>query len=423
MKRPTIAALAAVLLFATMHVTAGDSESYPPQRRAADIVLDTRGAEKVAADNDFAFRFFRETVAAAPADKRANAFVSPLSMTVALGMLYNGCSEGAAAEMAAALGVGDLTPEQINAHYQTLMKALLAADPQTTLAIAGSIWARKGFDIKPAFHDVNREFYNAEAQSRDFSLPATVDEINRWCADNTNGKIPKIIAEIPPEMMMYLINAVYFKGRWREPFDKADTREEKFRPAKGPAKRVPMMNLDATSLRQYEDDAVRCIDLPYGNDPYGNEAFSMMVMLPARGTTLDEFVASLDGKRYAEIVSGLQWRNTTVAMPRWKQECTFDLSDATRNLGISAIFYGGSLTGISDDARLSVSGIVQKSFVEVNEEGAEAAAVTGTVIVGASGYRRVKPNPFRADRPFLYLIRERSTGAILFIGRMDNPTE
>jgi serpin B len=383
-----------------------------PPDPAKPIELTTRGAEKVAADNDFAFRFFRETVATAPDDKKVNAFVSPLSMTMALGMLYNGCSAEAAAEMATALGVGDFSADEFNAHYKNLGEALLAVDPLTALAIANSIWTRTGFPVKPAFHDVNRTWYGAEALSRDFSLQATVDEINRWCADKTNGRIPSILSgPISADVVMYLINAVYFKGQWKYQFDKSATRQEPFTLADGSSKDVPMMQMDETTLPCYADERVQAIDLPYGNG-----AFSMMIVLPEAGVTLDELAASLDGETYGEIVDGLRETKVRVAIPRWKQECEFPLMDATKNLDIRQIFGEGSLTGINDDPRLCVGEIRQKSFVEVNEEGTEAAAVT---IVGVEE-TSVGPS-FRADRPFLYLIRERSTGAILFVGRMDNP--
>ena len=393
----------------------GEDGSVPP---AKHIDLDTRSVQKVAADNAFAFDFFRETLATAPADKKPNAFVSPLSLTMALGMVYNGTSPDAAAEMAAALGVADFTPEEINAHYQTLVRALLAADSRTNLAIANSIWAREGFDVKPTFYDLNREYYDAEVQGRNFDLPATVDEINKWCADNTNDRIPTILdGAIPADAVMYLINAVYFKGQWQFEFDKKMTRDFAFRLADGSTENVKMMSQEA-DLPYYWDETLQCVDLPYGNG-----AFSMMLVMPSDGNgSLDDLVAGLDADTYNRAVDGLQERGILLKMPRWKQECDFSLNDAIANLGMERIFQEGNLGGITDDPRLAVSDIKQKTFVEVNEEGAEAAAVTSVgFILTSVGPSR--PTSFFADRPFLYLIRERSTGAILFMGRMDDPKE
>ncbi len=408
-----LAAVTAIVIFATAAVSCSSPADDGPVPPAKTIELTTRGAQKVAADNAFAFDFFRQTIATAPDDKKANAFVSPLSLTMALGMLYNGTSPEAAAEMAEALGMGDFTAQEINDHYRTLMDALLQADPRTALAIANSIWAREGYQVKPPFYDVNREYYNAEVRSLPFDQ-AAVDAINKWCADNTNNRIPKILDVIPTDVVMYLINAVYFKGQWKFKFNKAETRDTNFYLADGSTRSVKMMSLSNGTIPSYGDERVKCVDLPYGNG-----AFSMMIMMPSRmDDSLDDLVASLDGDMYSEIVDGLYDKSWPVSIPRWKQECEFGLNDAVANLGIRRIFGEGSLTGINDDPRLVVSEIRQKTFVEVNEEGTEAAAVT---IVGIE--TTSVPPSFIADRPFLYLIRERSTGAILFMGRMDNPTE
>ncbi len=405
--------LAVTLIFAAS-CTPGDGGGTPEPAKPIDLT--TRGAEKISADNAFAFDFFRQTLATAPDDKKPNAFVSPMSLTMALGMLYNGTSPEAAAEMAAALGVADFTPEQINEHYRTLYKALLEADPRTALAIANSIWARKGFDVKPPFYAANREYYAAEVQTRDFLDPATIAAINKWCADNTNNRITKILDKIPAEAVMYLINAVYFKGQWQYEFAKSDTRDDDFHMADGSTRKVKMMS-QQTDLPFYGDQTLQCVDLPYGNG-----AFSMMVMMPAdENTPLDDLIAALDADTYNSAVDGLRERGIELKLPRWKQECDFWLNDAMRNQGINSIFYSGNLGGISDDPNIAVTMIRQKTFVEVTEEGTEAAAVT---IIGIE-YTSALPNPgpmqFHADRPFLYLIRERSTGAILFMGRMDNP--
>ncbi|MDR2882449.1 MAG: serpin family protein [Alistipes sp.] len=401
--------LAATLMFAAA-CSPDDGGTADP---AKPIELTTRGAEKVSADNAFAFDFFRQTLATAPEADRANAFVSPLSLTMALGMLYNGTSPEAADEMADALGVADFTPAEINAHYQALYQALLKADPRTALAIANSIWAREGFAVKPAFYDINRQYYGAEVRSLPFDA-AAVAAINKWCADNTAGRIPTILdGAISADVMMYLINAVYFKGQWKFKFDKSKTRDADFNLADGSTKTVPMMHQTDIKVPCYWDETVNCIDLPYGNG-----AFSMMLMMPSRyNGSLDDLIASLNGETYGRIVAGLhEVSNYTVVMPRWKQECEFPLNDAVKELGIRQIFGRGSLTGITDDPRLAVSDIKQKTFVEVNEEGTEAAAVTIIGFEVTSG-----PPAFIADRPFLDLIRERSTGAILFMGRMDEP--
>jgi serpin B len=265
---------------------------------------------------------------------------------------------------------------------------------------------------------MNKKWYNAEVQSLPFDQ-AAVDKINKWCANNTNNKIPKILDVIPSDAVMYLINAVYFKGKWKFEFDKADTRDEEFNLSVGGKKSVKMMTQEA-DLPYYGDGTLQCVDLPYGNG-----AFSMMVVMPSdENGSLDDLIASLDADKYNKAVDGLNERGVLLKLPRWKQECEFKLVDAVANLGMESILdpYALPLDGIAADPDpLYVSGIRQKTFVEVAEEGTEAVAVTIVEVTAATSVGPGGPVPFIADRPFLYLIRERSTGAILFIGRMDDP--
>ncbi len=381
-----------------------------PVAKAKPIELTTRQAEKAAGDNAFAFNLFRE-VANSTAGK--NAFISPLSVTMALGMLYNGTSPDAGAEMAAALGMTGFTETEINEYYQKMRQALLSVDPLTAISIANSIWSRTGFNAKQDFINTNKTYYDAEVRSLDFGLKSSVDAINNWCADKTRDKIKTILDEIPGNAVMYLINAVYFKSKWVMEFDKKYTKEEDFTLAGGAKKRVPMMNQTAT-LPYYANSTVECLELPYGNG-----AFSMLVMLPPADKDLYDFVEWLDADAYGDILAGLHEREVRVKLPRFKQECKFSLVEPVADLGMNMIFGNGSLTGIADDPRLAVSDIKHKTFVEVNEEGTEAAAVTAVEIVYTSYPGSILT--FYADRPFIYLIREKSTGAILFIGRMDDP--
>lgn len=410
MKQKFCLMLAATLLLAVSCET-GNGDETRSEKPAEPIVLSAVQSQKVAADNAFAFDLFRQVIATA--DDNKNALISPLSATMALGMLYNGTSPDAGAEMAAALGMADLQPEQINEYYRTMREALLEIDPQTELGIANSIWSREGYGVKKRFIDLNCDYYDAHVESRDFNLPATLKAINNWCAGKTCNKITKIVDRIPAEAMMYLINAVYFKGVWQCEFDKNNTRQGNFAMAGGKAKNVPMMNQTAR-FPYCEDASMQCLEMPYGNG-----AFSMVVMLPVQGKSVDELIAELDADSYNAMLARLAEREVMVKLPRWRQECNFSLNDPLSNLGMRRIFCsGGNLNGIADDSRLCVSGVQQKSFIEVNEQGTEAAAVT-VVEVGVTS---VPSYPrFLADRPFVYLIREKSTGVILFIGRMDEP--
>ena len=397
------------LCCATISCSKSDASA---NEQAKPIVLTTKQGEKVASDNAFSFNLFKEV---ATSKDKNNAFISPLSVTMALGMLYNGTSPDARTEMAIALGMKNFSDTEINEYYQTMSKALLKIDPLTTLSIANSIWSEKNFQVKQSFIDINKKYFDAEVQSLDFGLKSTLDAINKWCAKKTNNKIDKILDEIPGDAVMYLINAVYFKSKWQSPFDKKNTTNEEFTTESGARKSVAMMN-QTTTLPYYSDEMMQCVEMPYGN-----QAFSMVVILPAGSKTIDEVVSYLDNNVWNMVLDGLRERNVYVKLPRFKQEYEISLVNAVESLGMYLIFQdGGNLNGIADDPRLCVSKIKHKTFVEVNEEGTEAAAVTAVEI----GPTSVGPSTsvlFFANRPFIYLIKEKSTGAVLFIGRMDKP--
>ena len=384
-----------------------------PVEPAEPIVLTLRQAEIVAADNRFTFNIFKEVSTL----NGANTFFSPLSLNMALGMLYNGTSGDTRTEMAEALGMAGFTDDEINEYYQKMSLALLSIDPLTDIGIANSIWYREGFTVKQPFIDLNMNYFDAMVEALDFDRPEAADIINDWCADKTKDKIKEmIVAPISPDVIMYLINALYFKSKWQFEFDKAHTQQADFTKADNQKIKVNMME-QTTTLPYYADPYLQCVEMPYGN-----QAFSMVAVLGKNGMNIDELIEYLDNDKWQNIVNNLYAQNIRLKLPRFKIECELPLNKPVMNVGIQRIF-GGGLWNISEDVHLFVSEIKQKTFVEVNEEGTEAAAVTviqidRTSFVGGDG-----PIPFFADRPFLYLIKEKSTGAILFIGRMDKPEE
>ena len=380
---------------------------------AKPIGLTERQGEKMKADNRFAFKMFKEVSAL----NGSNTFFSPLSLHLALGMLYNGSSGETRTEMADVLGLADFTDLEINEYYQILSQALLNIDPLTDLCIANSIWYRDEFPVKQSFMDINQTYFDAMVKAINFSNPDAADIINQWCADKTKEKIKEIIKKpIREDVMMYLINALYFKSNWQYEFDKTLTKSEDFTTSDNRKVKVNMMMQENSNLRYYGNQNMQCIELPYGN-----EAFSMMVVLPgySMGYTMDieELIAYLDDDVWQTIVNSLFRIPTLLKLPRFKVECELPLNEPVMNTGMKRIFDGG-FDNISD-VPLKVSNIKQKTFVEVNEAGTEAAAVT--VIEMYTGQHG--PYPFFANVPFLYLIMEKSTGAILFIGRMDEPEE
>jgi len=384
-------------------------ESAEPAEPAEPIELTIKQGEKVDADNRFAFNMFREVSALAAGP---NTFFSPLSLNMALGMLYNGASGETREEMAEVMGMDGFTETEINAYYQKMAQALLEVDPLTDISIANSIWYREGFPVSQDFLDINQTYFDAAVNALDFSKPEAVDIINSWCADKTKDRIKKIInPPIPDEMVMYLINALYFKSKWETQFEKSQTKQDDFTKADKSKIRVNLMEQTA-GFPYYADQTLQCVELPYGNG-----AFGMAVILPADHISIDQLVEYLDDTTWQQIVNNMYPQSMHLKLPRFKIECEMQLNQPVQNAGMQRIFIGG-FANISD-IDLAVSQIIQKTFVEVNEEGTEAAAVT---IIGID--TTVAPPtiiPFFANRPFLYLIKEKSTGAILFIGRMDEP--
>jgi serpin B len=270
--------------------------------------------------------------------------------------------------------------------------------------------------VKQPFIDTNQDYFDAMVKALDFDLPDAADIMNQWCADKTRGRIKEIIqSPIPPDVVMYLMNALYFKSKWQFEFEKENTKTEPFTLANGTKKEVDMME-QTTALPNYKDNHLHCIEMPYGN-----QAFSMVAILPSGDMDIEQLIEYVDDASWQHIVDNMHEQNVHVKLPRFKIECDIPLNDPVKNIGMKRIFKGG-LQNISD-ANLVVSNIKQKTFVEVNEEGTEAAAVTVIEIIAVSPGPETLPIPFHANRPFLYLIKEKSTGAILFIGRMDEPME
>ena len=375
------------------------------------IELTVKQNDKVTADNCFAFSIFKEVSAL----NGANTFFSPLSLNMALGMLYNGASGDTRTEMTEVLGMAGFTEAEINQYYQKMSQDLLTIDPLTDIGIANSIWYREGFPVKQPFIDINKEYFDAMVRALDFSKSDAADIINNWCAEKTKDRIKEIIANpIPGNVAMYLINALYFKSKWQFEFDKAQTKQDDFTKADNQKKKVNMMEQSA-ELPYYADQYLQCVEMPYGN-----QAFSMVAILLSNNMNIDQLVEYLDNDTWQNIAKNLHEQNVWLKLPRFKIECEIPLNDPVKNVGMKRIFYSG-FANISD-ADLFVSEIKQKTFVEVNEEGTEAAAVTVIEMPPSSEYGPQQVS-FFANRPFLYLIKEKSTGVILFIGRMDEPKE
>jgi serpin B len=362
------------------------------------------------AANEFTFALFKR---AADAARDSNVLVSPLSASMALGMTMNGAAGTTRSQMRTALAFGDASSAEINAGYKTLIELLRGLDNSVDFRLANSIWYREGMSFKQSFIDVSKSAFEAEVQALDFgNAAAALKTINDWVTGATNGKIPTILDEIKPEHVMFLINAIYFKGSWREQFDPAQTRDDQFRAADGRRQPMKLMHRHGT-MRFLYTSQFQAVDLGYGRD-----AFSMTVLLPAEGTTVDALAASLDGNAWRTAIEQFHDREMDLYLPRLRLEYERTLSDDLKLLGMRDAFVPGGadfteMASAPTGNQLYIDFVKQKTFVDINEEGTEAAAATAVGIGLTSA-----PPSMRVDRPYLFVIRERLSGTILFIAKI-----
>jgi serine protease inhibitor len=408
-----ISQFCAVATIALVTACSGSTEPDPgnpgPALDALPRAL-TAGEQKViGAANDFSFALFRRLSAAQP---DSNVFTSPLSASMALGMAMNGAAGTTYDEMRTTLGFGaSATESEIGESYKSLITLLRGLDPEVDFRIANSIWYRTGFPIDPAFVDRGRNWFDARATALDFASPNAVPTINDWVSTSTVGKIPTILDRIESDQVMFLINAIYFKGNWRTRFDPSRTVTAPFHAAGGdqPAK---LMRREGT-MRWLQTPDFEAVDLPYGN-----AAYSMTVVLPAAGKSVDDVATTLQASSWTEWMGQFRDTDVELQLPRFKLEWERKLIPDLEALGMRAAFVDGQadFSRMSTlPAQLFISLVKQKTYVDVNEEGTEAAAVTN---VGISLTSMPVRRQFVVDRPFVFVLRERLSGTILFMGKI-----
>lgn len=384
----------------------GDSIIVPPRSASAEAAV-------VEKSNVFAWGLL---AAAMAADPEENVLVSPLSASMALGMALNGARGATYDQMQATLGFADVAPDTINNGYRGLMTSLPAADSTVNTQIANSAWYRDGFEVEPAFLNTVRAFFDATVAALDFSNASAADTMNQWVSEKTNGRIESIIEPpIDSRTVLFLINAVYFKGPWQYAFDPAKTTEAPFHIAAGESESIPMMD-QTREFPHGRDGSLQIVDLPFGEG-----AFAMTILVPGDGSNIDGEIGSMDETRWESILEKLTTRRVRVVLPRFRVEYDTSLKETLQSLGMTDAFMPNvaDFTGISaTPPPLYISEVKQKTFVEVSEEGAEAAGSTSVGI----GVTSLPPSVI-ADRPFAYLIRERESGAILFAGVLRRPPE
>ena len=397
---------AGIMLLCLLSCSDGDS---PPDNigDVLDIISDPAFSSVATANTRFGFKLLSDVQSR---ELGTNIFISPLSISIALTMTYNGAVGETQLAMAEVLEIEGLDRDSVNRSNAALRESLENRGSEVQLSIANSIWGRQGVEFNPDFLNRNREFFGAEITALDFGAPEAPETINGWVDTNTMGKVKKIVQRIDPRTLIMLINAIYFKGSWQEEFDKSRTRDGIFRLSDGSEKQVPMMTREG-AYPYFRGETFEAASLPYGD---GN--VNMYIFLPDRGTNLDEFLGVLNSENWSNWLP--QFREGTddsmMILPRFKLEYEVQLNDTLKALGMDIAFGGGAdFSGMGPS--LFISEVRHKAFVEVNEEGTEAAAVT--VVVGVES----EPPSFIVDRPFFFAIYDDKTKSMLFMGIVVEP--
>jgi hypothetical protein len=356
--------------------------------------------------NEFAWKFFKEV----SKGEQEDVFVSPLSVTYALGMLVNGAVGDTQKEILEGLEFRSGKVDDINSLCHQLMIESPKLDKSTQLSMANAVVVNKKIQLQPTFQNVVKKQYDALVASKDFSSPATLSFINQWASDNTQGMVPKILERINPDGVSYLLNALYFKGIWYRQFDKKHTKKEAFTKADGTKSQVQMMHQKEQFLIG-ENEMYQTVVLPYGNGSY-----EMIVVLPREGKKLSDVLVAMNGKQWKDNLKATRFAEVDLKLPRFTSVYNRELNDVLKLLGMNAMFdpSKANLTKMSAVSSF-VSMVLQKAKIEVDEEGSKAAAVTvvETLTTAAPPSR---PIMFHANRPFMYAIAEHSTGTIFFMG-------
>ena len=364
----------------------------------------------VESQNSFGLKLFQEII---KQNSDTNTVISPLSVGIALSMLYNGADGVTQKELANTLEIMDLSINEINQGNQRLLKTLESSDSQIKLAIANSLWTKLNFPVESSFIKTNQQYYNATIQELDFTQPQSVNKINSWVAKNTQNQITEIVDGISPNQALFLINAVYFKGQWQNKFDPEQTTQQKFYLSDGSTVEHPMMS-NVGSYRYYENSTLQLASLPYGS---GN--LEMKLFLPKKESSLNRFFQQLNRQNLESWQQQMKIKEGNLKMPRFEQEYEANLNPILQQLGASSIFDAtqANFQSLSSES-IAVDSVKHKAVIEVNEEGTEASATTSIGIVATSVER---PFEMILNRPFFYMIQDKETKAILFMGTVYNP--
>ena len=372
--------------------------------------LSTKSAQFAQQGNTFAFNLLDRVNDATQKDF----VISPLSLQFLLGMILDGAQGQTADEICQVLGYGAGEVDAVNEYSLSMLQQLPKLDKKTTLAIANAIVVNKNYVLLDSYKSEVSQYYQAEVSNLDFSdKNGTANTINQWCSKQTNKLIPEIIKpqDVSSSVLAYLMNALYFKSQWKEKFPKGSTSNEAFTKEDGSKSTVSMMKINEDFTYQ-EDDVMRVVNLPYGNG-----AFSMLVILPTDGKKLSDVTNYLNGQTWADFRSTMVRCDVDLWLPKFETKFEIQLKDILCAMGMPLAFTSSADFKAMSLSALYLSFVKQNAVIKVDEEGTEAAAVSMAVMKDTSA----APGAyivFHAQQPFLYLITESSTGAILFAGKV-----
>jgi len=411
--KPKLSLLLCILILGLLSCQKNNDDDQKETREPKSIVLPDFAAEVLTQSNNFGISLFTEVAG----EKQENIMLSPLSANIALNMAMNGAAGNTFTQMRDMLGYNNLTQEEINELYKTLVEQLLEADNKVTLNLANAMFYKNGFPIKTPYKEAMQTDYQADIEGLDFSdVVNSLKRINGWASDHTNGKIDKVLSDISSDAVMFLLNAVYFKGNWTQQFEKDATQELSFTLNNGESIDVPTMS-GKIPLRRYNGNGFSAYELSYGRDN-----FVMDLILPDDSRT--NILPGFNGETYEEMTSGFDQQEDkteyNVLLPKFKFKYEKYLNKYLQNLGMTDAFGLADFSNLSDVPTL-ISFVKQNTFVDVNEEGTEAAAVTTIGFIETSAGGGTPTVHF--DKPFVFAIRERTTNTLLFIGTVYNPLE
>ncbi|MCF8231746.1 MAG: serpin family protein [Bacteroidales bacterium] len=379
------------------------------------LLNDSEKATRISKENNaFGLRLFQKLNH--QKNNNRNIVISPLSTAMVLGMAYNGTENETKEKLSGVLGWNQLDRKEINHFNNRLINHLHDQSENIQMNIANAIWYSRNIDIKPAFLKKNKDNFHAFASSVNAENQPTSEMINRWATRSTDGNITNVVERIPSRQMLYLLNATYFKGNWKNDFNKSKTTESTFFLENGTSKSISMMWQKA-DLKYYDNNQFQLVELPYENKNY-----CMYILLPDSDVKLERVIDSLNYKSWHSYKESLSMkRNINFGMPRFQCEHSVGMKDLVSGMGLEKLFHQSKadLSGISDQ-QVAISEMMHKAAIDVDEEGTEASAATSLAI---SFTTLVEDNPFNliVNRPFIFAIEEKRSNTLLFIGKMTRP--